>query len=103
MTAAQLLSPVVGTFGVVMGIAPLLQVLRVVRRGSSDDVAAGPLAIAAIGTALWLSYGLAAGDTALVIANIVATSVNTVALATVLRFRSSRRRALQAAPEPTPA
>jgi uncharacterized protein with PQ loop repeat len=104
MDATQLLAPIVGTFGVVMGIAPLMQVNRVIRRGSSDDIAAGPLFIVVIGTILWLSYGLASGDTTLVVANIVGTVVNIVVLTTVLRFRGNRRAAVrQAVAEPAAA
>jgi uncharacterized protein with PQ loop repeat len=104
MDAAQLLAPIVGTFGVLMGIAPLMQVARVVKRGSSDDIAVGPLFIVVIGTILWLSYGLASNDATLVVANVVGTLVNAVVLTTVLRFRSAaRRRALQPAPAPAAA
>jgi uncharacterized protein with PQ loop repeat len=88
MDATQFLAPIVGTFGVVMGIAPLMQVLRVVRRGSSDDIALVPLFIVVIGTMLWLSYGVASSDPTLVVANIVGTLVNAFVLMTVLRFRS---------------
>jgi uncharacterized protein with PQ loop repeat len=98
MDATQLLAPIVGTFGVVMGIAPLMQVLRVVRRGSSDDIALAPLFIVVIGTMMWLSYGVASGDTTLVVANIVGTLVNAFVLMTVLRFRS-RAVAKQPVPE----
>jgi uncharacterized protein with PQ loop repeat len=97
MDATQLLAPIVGTFGVVMGIAPLMQVNRVVRRGSSDDIALGPLFIVVVGTMLWLSYGLASNDNTLIVANVVGTLVNAVVLTTVLRFRSHRRAAAVAA------
>jgi uncharacterized protein with PQ loop repeat len=89
MDATQLLAPIVGSFGVVMSIAPLMQVLRVKRRGSSDDIALPPLFIVVVGAVLWLSYGLASSDATLVVANLVGTLVNAVVLTTVLRFRSS--------------
>ena len=89
MEATQLLAPIVGSFGVVMSIAPLMQVLRVKRRGSSDDIALPPLVIVVVGAMLWLSYGLASSDPTLVAANVVGTLVNVVVLTTVLRFRSS--------------
>jgi uncharacterized protein with PQ loop repeat len=91
--SATLLAPIVGTFGVMMSISPLIQAARVVRRGSSDDIAVLPLVVVVIGCSLWLSYGLAAGDTTLVVCNIVGTLVNVVVLTTVLRFRSDRRAA----------
>jgi uncharacterized protein with PQ loop repeat len=100
MDATQLLTPIVGTFGVVMSVAPLIQVNRVVRRGSSDDIAIGPLYIVVIGTMLWLSYGLASGDPTLVVCNLVGTLVNAVVLTTVFRFRSHRRAAAEPVLEP---
>jgi uncharacterized protein with PQ loop repeat len=98
MDAAQFLAPIVGTFGVMMSISPLLQVARVVRRGSSDDIAVLPLVVVVIGCALWLSYGLASNEPTLVVANVVGTMVNIGVLTTVLRFRSTRRVRLQAGP-----
>ncbi|MFL5846880.1 MAG: SemiSWEET family transporter [Solirubrobacteraceae bacterium] len=89
MNPTTLLASTVGVFGLVMAVSPLLQVSRIVRRGSSADVSALQLAVGLIGTGLWCAYGLTRHDQTIIAANGVATVVNALALMTVLRFRGA--------------
>jgi MtN3 and saliva related transmembrane protein len=78
------------SWAVLMGLAPLLQVRRMVQRQSSADVSTGYLLILLPGFALWVVYGIASSDLALVIPNLVALVVATATLACALRLRSRR-------------
>jgi uncharacterized protein with PQ loop repeat len=87
MTALAFLA---GTWGIVMGISPLLQIRRIVERGSSADVSIGYLSVLAVGFALWATYGLSIANAALVAANGVSLVVG---LATIMVARRYRRAA----------
>jgi len=75
-----------------MGVAPVLQIRRMVRERSSRDVSLGYFMVLIVGFLLWLAYGLAADNLALVVPNAVAlvVTVSTVAIAARLR-RHPRR------------
>lgn len=78
------------SWAVLMGVAPLLQVRRMRQRRSSADVSIGFLLVLLPGFALWVAYGVASDDTALVIPNVVAfiVAAGTVIYALHLRRRS---------------
>lgn len=57
------------SWSVVMALAPLLQLRRMLGGRSSDDVSIGYLVLLLPGFCLWVSYGIASGDTALLIPN----------------------------------
>lgn len=63
------------TWAVLMGVAPLLQVRRMVRRRSSEDVSIGYLLILLPGFALWICYGIASRSLVLIVPNSVALAV----------------------------
>jgi MtN3 and saliva related transmembrane protein len=76
-----------GSWAVVMGVSPLLQVRRMRQRHSSADVSIGYLFILFPGFALWIAYGLASRDLALVIPNIVALVICAVTIGYALKLR----------------
>ncbi len=86
------------SWGVLMGIAPLLQIRRMLRERSSRDVSLGYFMILLAGFLLWISYGVAAGNLVLVIPNSVALLVGVALVMVVLRLR--RRRAGERPPQP---
>jgi MtN3 and saliva related transmembrane protein len=86
------------SWGVLMGIAPLLQIRRMLRERSSRDVSLGYLMILLAGFLLWISYGVAAGNLVLVIPNSVALLVGVALVMVVLRLR--RRSADNRSPQP---
>lgn len=79
------------SWAVLMGVAPLLQVRRMLERRSSEDVSIGYLLVLLPGFALWIVYGIASSDLALVIPNAVALAVaaGTTACAVLLRRRGA--------------
>jgi len=77
------------TWAVLMAIAPLLQVRRMLQRRSSADVSLGYLFVLLPGFALWVAYGVASKDIALVIPNVVAFIVAVGTVACALHLRSA--------------
>ena len=75
------------SWGVLMGISPLLQIRRMLRERSSRDVSLGYFMILLAGFLLWISYGIAAGNLVLVIPNSVALLVGIALVIVALRLR----------------
>jgi MtN3 and saliva related transmembrane protein len=75
------------SWAVLMGVAPVLQIRRMLRERSSRDVSVGYFAILLVGFLLWVAYGAAAGILALVIPNIVALLVGTAVIIVAVRLR----------------
>jgi MtN3 and saliva related transmembrane protein len=85
--AQSVLAVAASSWAVLMGIAPVLQIRRMLRAQSSRDVSVGYFAILLVGFLLWIGYGAAAGLPALVIPNIVALLVGAAVIAVALRLR----------------
>jgi uncharacterized protein with PQ loop repeat len=81
---------VAGAWGVLMGLAPLLQIRTIVRRRSSADVSIASMGVLLVGFGLWLAYGLSIGDGALIATNVTALTVTAAAIAVTLAFRRDR-------------
>ena len=82
------LAVVAASWGVVMALAPLLQIRRMLERRSSADVSIAYLAVLEVGFGLWIGYGLSLGNAALVVPNAVAFTIGAATIAVVLRFRT---------------
>lgn len=76
------------TWGVVMGVAPLLQMRRMLANRSSRDVSLAFFAVYLLGFVLWLAYGVALGNLALIIPNSVSLVVCALTLAVAIHLRS---------------
>jgi MtN3 and saliva related transmembrane protein len=85
--AQTVLAAAASSWAVLMGIAPLLQIRRMLRERSSRGVSVGYFAILLVGFLLWICYGSAAGIPALVIPNTVALLVGTAVIIVALRLR----------------
>jgi MtN3 and saliva related transmembrane protein len=85
--AQTVLAVAASSWAVLMGIAPVLQIRRMLRERSSRDVSIAYFAILLVGFLLWIGYGAAAGLPALVIPNIVALLVGAAVIAVALRLR----------------
>jgi MtN3 and saliva related transmembrane protein len=90
MSTSTALGVAATMFGVAMGLSPLLQLRTVVTRRSSDDVSIAYLCILLVGFVLWLAYGLALGNAALIVSNAVALSAYGATTLVVLRYRTTR-------------
>jgi MtN3 and saliva related transmembrane protein len=91
--APAVLAVAASSWGVLMGIAPVLQIRRMLRERSSRDVSLGYFTILLFGFLLWIAYGLAAGNPALVIPNSVALLVGAALVIVALRLRRGRGKA----------
>jgi len=74
-------------WGVLMGISPVLQIRRMLRQRSSRDVSVGYFSILLVGFGLWISYGIASRDVALIVPNTVALLIGVSTIAIALRLR----------------
>ena len=74
-------------WGVLMGISPVLQIRRMLRQRSSRDVSVGYFSILLVGFGLWISYGIAARNLALIVPNTVALLIGATTVAIALRLR----------------
>ena len=77
------------TYGVLMAIAPLLQIRRMLETRSSADVSLGYLWVLEIGFGLWMAYGISLANLAIVIPNSVALTVGLATILVARHFRSS--------------
>ena len=75
------------TWGVLMAISPLLQLRRMLHRRSSADVSITYLSVLQVGFTLWIMYGWALGNPAIMIPNAVALVVGAATIAVAVRFR----------------
>jgi MtN3 and saliva related transmembrane protein len=75
------------SWAVLMALSPLLQIRAVVRRGSSREVSIGYFAVLLVGFGLWLAYGCALGNLALIVPNIIAIVVCGGTIGVAIRYR----------------
>jgi uncharacterized protein with PQ loop repeat len=77
-------------WGLLMALSPLLQIRQMWLRQSSEDVSVAFFAVLLPGFALWIAYGMARSDLALIVPNVVAILVGstTITVAMLLRRRA---------------
>lgn len=78
-------------WGVLMGFSPVLQIRRMLHVRSSRDVSVGYFMVLLPGFVLWLGYGLAIGNPALIVANTVALLVAVATVVVAVRLRPRPR------------
>ena len=90
MSTMTLLALAASTWGIAMALSPVLQIRTMIARRSSRGISLAYLAVLNVGFALWLAYGVALGNAALVVPNTIAFLVGTVTLAVAVRLRYAR-------------
>ena len=85
--AATILAGAASSWAVLMGIAPVLQIRRMLREQSSRQVSVGYFIVLLIGFLLWIAYGASLRNLALIVPNSVALLVTTTVIAVALRLR----------------
>jgi uncharacterized protein with PQ loop repeat len=88
-TGIQLLSLVATGYGVLAALAALLQMRQMLRRRTSCDVSARFFGTYTGGYAIWLLYGLSAGDVPLIVVDAAGLLCGGVTLAVALSLRGS--------------
>jgi uncharacterized protein with PQ loop repeat len=84
---ADALGPLAAAYGVLMAISPTLQIRRMLHTHSSADVSIAYLVVIELGFFLWVAYGFALPNWALIIPNAVALSVGLATILIALRLR----------------
>ena len=87
MEFVDVLAICAGTWGVVMAIAPGMQLRKMLRTRNSTDVSLSFFSLLLPGYVLWVSYGVARGDPALIVPNAVAFCVAVATMLVALHFR----------------
>jgi uncharacterized protein with PQ loop repeat len=85
--AQTILATAASSWAVLMGIAPVLQIRRMLRAHSSREVSITYFAVLLVGFLLWIGYGAAAGIMALVIPNAVALLIGAAVIVVAHRLR----------------
>jgi len=75
------------TWGVAMALSPLLQIRSMVAHGSSHAVSVGYQQVLIVGFFLWMAYGIALGNWALIVPNTIAAVVSIATIAVARRYR----------------
>jgi MtN3 and saliva related transmembrane protein len=75
------------TWAIAMALGPLLQMRKIVRLRSARTISVGYFVVLLVGFVLWLAYGIAADNYALIIPNAVAAVVISATIVVTLRYR----------------
>jgi len=87
MTAETAFAFVASSYGVVMAVSPLLQIRAILHSRDSSSVSAGYQRVLLVGFVLWLSYGIASDNWAIIVPNVVAAIVSLATIVITLRYR----------------
>jgi MtN3 and saliva related transmembrane protein len=78
---------VASSYGVLMAISPMLQIRAILRSRDSTSVSAGYQRVLLVGFLLWLAYGIASDNWAIIVPNIVAAIVSLATIVITMRYR----------------
>ena len=70
-----------------MGLAPVLQIREIRKRGSSLGLSMGYMLVLLLGFVLWVAYGVSGNEWPVIVPNAIALAVMTTTIATALRHR----------------
>ncbi len=90
MTTPDLLAVIATLAGILMALAPTLQIRRMFHTRSSRDVSLLYLSLLDLGFVAWISYGWAIGNPALVLSNAASLTFMTVTILVAIRFRRGK-------------
>lgn len=74
-------------WAIAMALGPVLQIRRIVDQQSSRGVSIAFFAVLLVGFGLWVAYGIAAANLALVVPNTVAAIVMAATIGVAIRYR----------------
>lgn len=81
------LAAVAATWGVAMALSPMLQIRAIRAHRSSRGISVGYQQVLLVGFILWMSYGIALGNIAIIVPNVVATVVCVATILVSLHYR----------------
>lgn len=74
-------------WAIAMALGPVLQIRRIVDQRNSSGVSISFFVVLLIGFGLWLAYGIAAANLALIVPNTVAAIVMVATIGVAIRYR----------------
>jgi MtN3 and saliva related transmembrane protein len=81
------LAAAAASWGVLMALSRILQIRRMLARRSSADVSLAYLGVLELGFTLWIAYGIALGNAALIVPNSVAFVIGAATIGIAARYR----------------
>ena len=84
----EVLAAAAATWGVAMAVSPILQIRAIRAHPSSKGVSVGYQQVLLVGFLLWLSYGIALRNVAIIVPNTVAIVVCVGTIRVALRYRN---------------
>jgi MtN3 and saliva related transmembrane protein len=75
------------TWAIAMALGPVLQIRKMVKHEESRTISIGYFLVLFVGFLLWIAYGIAADNYALIIPNAVAAVVSAATILVALRYR----------------
>lgn len=90
------------TWAIAMALGPLLQMRKIVRHQSAQTISIGYFVVLLVGFLLWLAYGIAADNYALIVPNAVAAVVITATIVVTFRYRAREARGPEPREDPGP-
>lgn len=87
MDSETALAFIASSYGILMAISPLLQIRAIMLVRDSSGVSAGYQRVLLVGFVLWLAYGIASDNWAIIIPNVVAAFVSLATIVITMRYR----------------
>ena len=78
---------VAATWGIAMAVSPVLQIRKMVQHRSSHGISLGYPTVLFVGFLLWLAYGIASDNWAIIVPNVVAAFVSLATIVVTKRYR----------------
>ncbi len=85
--AATYLAIAAATWGVAMALSPLLQIRAILAHRSARAVSVAYQQVLLVGFVLWLAYGIALHNLAIIVPNTIAIVVSVLTILVARRFR----------------
>ena len=77
------------TWAIAMAFGPVLQIRKLIEHKNSDSTSVGYVLVLFVGFVLWVAYGAAASNLALIVPNTVAAVVIVVTIVVALHYRKT--------------
>ena len=85
--AENALAVAAASWGVLMGLSPVLQIRRMLSERSSRDLSLSYFLVLLVGFVLWICYGIVVGNPVLIVPNSISFVAGTVTVIVALRLR----------------
>lgn len=87
----SILALMAASWAIAMALGPVLQIRKIVEHGSSRGISIGYYLVLLVGFILWVAYGVAASNLALIVPNSVAMIVIVATIIVAVHYRELPR------------